>query len=228
MSSVTHESVNHLLFDNVPLSLGCVEISVPPRFFLTYTPRSTSVLAWIVSHMLPLLSGIVQTGFCLALLGPFNVVEHRHECDPIFIRLWMSTVQVRLLLWTCFLMSRVKAPGNTCQMKCTSRAAEVNFVAHPSVIVPFVMLNGSGFEIPTHSVESENTWTFILINFAAGSLSNVILDQRHGFQSCHTSILYASLRSISACTCRYTDCNIFLCSDIFVHRHSFEVLVILA
>ena len=32
-----------------------------------------------------------------------------------------------------------------------------------------------GFETPTHNVESENARTFILTNFAAGSLSNVIL-----------------------------------------------------
>ena len=43
------------------------------------------------------------------------------------------------------------------------------------------LLDGSGFETQTHNVESENTLTFILINFAAGSLRNVILDHRHVF-----------------------------------------------
>ena len=48
-------------------------------------------------------------------------------------------------------------------------------------------------KIPTHNVESENTWTFSLINSAPELFSNVILDQRN-------------INSpISARTCRCTD-----------------------
>ena len=48
-----------------------------------------------------------------------------------------------------------------------------------------------------HSVESENTCPFILINFAAGSLSNEILDHRKVVQSGKICMLYASWRTIS-------------------------------
>ena len=48
-----------------------------------------------------------------------------------------------------------------------------------------------------HSVESENTCPFILIIFAAGSLSNEILDHRKVVQSCKICMLYVSLRTIS-------------------------------
>ena len=80
--------------------------------------------------------------------------------------------------------------GNTCQMKCTSRAATF-FLFDKSVFVPHVLqiFVGSRFETPSHSVESENTRTSILIYFAAGSLSNVILDHRNVLQSCKVCIV---------------------------------------
>ena len=65
-----------------------------------------------------------------------------------------------------------------------------------SVFVPYVLqilaaqlLDGSGLEPPTHNVESENTRTFNMINDAAGSPSNIILDQRDVFQSCKICIV---------------------------------------
>ena len=42
---------------------------------------------------------------------------------------------------------------------------------------------------------------------AAGRLNNEIRDQRTVFQSCDTCILYASVREITVCTCRCTDCS---------------------
>ena len=105
--------------------------------------------------------------------------------------------------WICLLSAS--------QMNCTSLAAKLNFSTcpcsfHTSSHFVAQLLDGSGFETPTHDEESENTWTFILIIFAAGSHSNEILDQRNMFQSCNTCTLCASLRSISVFTCRCTDC----------------------
>ena len=76
-------------------------------------------------------------------------------------------------VWICFLMLRVEAPGGTCQICCTSGTAEFHISAipcsfHTSSNFVAQLLDGSGFEIPSHSVESENTWTFILISVAAG------------------------------------------------------------
>ena len=88
-------------------------------------------------------------------------------------------------------------------MDCVSRAAKFNVSStacsfHISSNFVAQMLDGSGFETPTHNVESENAWTLHPDQvFAAGSLSNVILDQRNVFQSGKVFMLYASLRSIS-------------------------------
>ena len=95
-------------------------------------------------------------------------------------------------------------------MNCTSQAANSSFrqirarsIPHPHLLPQ--LLDGSGFEFPTHNVESENTWTVILINSAAGWLSNVILNQRNVFQSVrylHMGCIFA----LSVYTCRCTDC----------------------
>ena len=66
--------------------------------------------------------------------------------------------------WICLLMSAVEAPGNTCQMNNTSLAAKFSFSTNPcsfNTSSNFVaqFLDGSGFESPTHNVESENSWT---------------------------------------------------------------------
>ena len=108
-------------------------------------------------------------------------------------------------------MPRVWAPRNTCEINCTSRAAKFKVSTNPcsllaSPILVAQLLDGSGCETPTHNVESQNTCTFSLISFAAGSFSNVLNDQRNVFQSCNTCILYAASRWIKLCTCRCTDC----------------------
>ena len=124
----------------------------------------------------------------------------------------------------CFFVSRVKTPVNTSPMSHTSRAAKFNCSTkpcslHTSSNVVAHLLRGSGFGTPRHNAESEKTQTFILINRAAGALSHVTVDQRNVFQSCNICMLYASLRSISVFTCRSW--------KTFVHRHPYEVFVIL-
>ena len=96
-------------------------------------------------------------------------------------------------------------------LDCTSQAAKFNFSLNPGSLrtssnCVAQLLDGSGWETPTHDVEPENTWTFILIDFAAALLSHVFPDQRNVFQSCNICILYESLRSINIFTCRCIDC----------------------
>ena len=129
-------------------------------------------------------------------------------------------------------MSRVEAPDNTCQMNCTLLAAKLNFSTNPSSFHTYSnlvadFLDGSGLETPTRNVEFENTRTFILINFAAGSPSNVILDHRNVFQSCNISnvacifpfdqFLHLLLRGL---------CHIFRPWRAFIHCHPSEVFVV--
>ena len=167
----------------------------------------------------------------LPLFCPSSVVEHRHEYDQLIKGFWIFTVHVFLNMLLDVKSGRT---GNTCQMKCTSRAATL-YLFDKSVFVPHVLqifvhqiLDGSRFETPSHSVESENTRTSILIYFAAGSLSNVILDHRNVFQTCKVCMLNASLRSINMFTCRSTDCiKAYVLEQYFIHRHPSEVFVIL-
>ena len=153
--------------------------------------------------------------FCIAYLCPMNLVEPDKTTMRSSNNL-IEPVQVKLSM---FLMSIVPAPGIRAKRiaflklpnpmfrqirvrpthPCSSHTSS-NFVAQ--------LLDGSGFETPTHNVESERTWTCILISFVAGSPSNLFVTNGIFFQSCHSCILYASLH--------------------IVHRHSFELLVILA
>ena len=150
--------------------------------------------------------------------------------DPIFNGFWISPVQI------CLNMLLVVESGNTwwyvpnelhfsgCQTRFSANPCSFH---RPSSFVAQV-LDGFGFEIPTHSVESGNTWTFILINYAAVSPSNVMLEQRNVCQSCDICMLYAAVPSISVCTCRCTDCiKSGVLVKRFVHRHSLPILVIL-
>ena len=64
------------------------------------------------------------------------------------------------------------------------------------------LLDGSEFETPTRDVESENTRTFILINFAAGSLINQVQQKQNVCESLsrskrvnHLLTVHASVRS---------------------------------
>ena len=121
----------------------------------------------------------------------------------------------------------VEAPGSTCQMNCTSRGCQIQFfdksVFDPNVLqfCCSILLDGCGCESQTHNVESENTWTFILVNFAAGYHRNV-------FQSCRNWALYASFRSINIFHSSLHRLYQILCAwSALVHRHSFEIFVIL-
>ena len=98
-------------------------------------------------------------------------------------------------------MARVEAPGYTCPMNCTCCAAQKNFR-----------------QICVRSILFQHCWMDLNLKFQrpmlnlsrrrrqSRSLSNVILDQWNIFRSCNACLLYASMRSISVCTCRCTDC----------------------
>ena len=97
--------------------------------------------------MLPLFD-VVHTDLCIAFLCPVNVVEHRHDYDPLIKRFWILPVQIP------FLMSQVEALDNTCQMNCTAWVAKFNFSTNPCSLhtsSTFVaqLLDESVFETPT-------------------------------------------------------------------------------
>ena len=133
-----------------------------------------------------------------------------HEYDPNLKRFWISPCQIRLNMFPDVKSgsTRVFVPNEF----------SYNFVAQ--------LLAGSGFEIPTHHVESEDTWAFILINSAAGLLSNVILDQRNVFpvlRYLHIVCIFAfdqclhlSLHGLYEIVCS---------SETVVHLRSVEILV---
>ena len=107
--------------------------------------------------------------------------------------------------WICFLVCMVEAPDEShssgCQMQCFDKSMFVPYILQFCCAAYWMDLDLR----LQHNVESENAWTVILISFAAGSLSNVILDQWRVSVLQYLK-LYASLRSISACTCSCTDC----------------------
>ena len=113
----------------------------------------------------------------------------------------------------CFLISRAEGPGLTCQMNCTSGAPKFHVSANPRALHTSSncvthLLGGSGFETPTHNVGPENTRTFILISFAAGSLSNVILDQRKVFPAIPAHCMHLCVRSVFALVAALTESNL--------------------
>ena len=118
----------------------------------------------------------MQTDFCIAFLCQFDVVVHGHEYDPLIEGFWISSAQIPLNM-----LLDVKC-GSTwkytpCELHLSGCAVHMS---SKSVFVPYLthivaqLLDGSGFEPPIHDVESENARTFILINFAGGSLSSII------------------------------------------------------
>ena len=185
------EFVNHLQRDNIQLSLTYVGICVPPRIF--WRGPQEAPVPWLeLGRKCCHFSGIVQTSFCLAFLCPSNVVEHRHEYDPFIDIFWILPVSGR-------------STGSTCQMNCTL-GLQIQCSLHTSSSCVAQLLDGFGFENPTHNVKSKSAWTFFLINFAAGSPSNVFLDHHNVSHSCRICILYASVRSINIFTCGCTGC----------------------
>ena len=150
-------------------------LPVPPRIFwreLQEAPVPWLELGRKCCHVF----GIVQNTF---LHWTFLV----HQCRWTLTCMWsclqkdFGCCQFRYL-WIHLFLSRVEAPGNTCQMNCTSWAARFNGSTNPcsfhtSSNLVAQLLVGCGFETPTHKAESENTWTFILISFTAGSLSRM-------------------------------------------------------
>ena len=123
-------------------------MSVPPRLLwrkLQEAPVSGLELCRKCCHFFV----IVPTSFCiqpiLLCLNLFLDVK----CGGTW---WY--VPKELHLWGC----QLQFSTNPCSFHTSS-----NFVVQ--------LLDGSGFETPTHNGASENTWTFILINVGAGSLS---------------------------------------------------------
>ena len=162
-----------------PFVLGVCREFRSTTFSLTQAPGNASVLAWKYA---------ANAATSLALCTQISALR-------FFVQsMWLNIDNIMILssndsgfcpvtyLPEYASRCRVEAHGNTCHLNCTSRAAKFNVSSNPlsfHTSFNFVaqLLDGSGFEIPTFNVESENTWTFILIGFAAGSLSNVILDQ---------------------------------------------------
>ena len=101
-----------------------------------------------------------------ATFCPFSVVENSHEHDPIFKILWSLPVHVFLKMF-------------------------LDVISPPNLVAK--LLDGFGIGTPAHRNENENKRTSILINFAAGSRSKVILDHRNVFQFGDTCMLCASL-----------------------------------
>ena len=77
------------------------------------------------------------------------------------------------------------------------RAFKVDVFSHTSSSFVIQFLDGSGFEIPAHSLESENTQSFSQINITTISFSNVVLDQRKICQSDVTFIFVTRTDVIS-------------------------------
>ena len=159
-------------------------------YFLTRAPLCTSVLACRKCYRF---FGIVQTSFsCLSVSIQFLL---NMDVNMILPSKYSGVCPFKYF-WKCFMISIVDAPGNTCHMNCTSRAATSILLTNPcsfhtSSNIVAQLLDGSGFE----DSKAENTRSFILINFAAASLSDVFLDHRNVLQSCSICMLYASLRS---------------------------------
>ena len=146
--------------------------------FLTRTPRSTSVLAWIGSQVLPLLWHCANK--CLYCL-PLSI-----QCR--WTHTWIWSMHRKIL---DFARSNISEYACWCQWlkhlvvraKCialTSQAAKFKVSTYPRsshTSSNFVaqLLDGSVCETPTSNEESDNKWTFILISFAAGSCSNASL-----------------------------------------------------
>ena len=126
MWSVTLEYVNHLQCDSVPLSLVRWDFRSATSS-LTQAPASNNVLGWIVSQMLALvwhcannfvywLSLSIQSRWTLTLIWSYlqNILE-----------LVRSSISENASWW-----QKVWAPGDRCQMNCTSRAAKFNSDIH--------------------------------------------------------------------------------------------------
>ena len=209
-----HLNINQCRCYGVRLSSECVGSSVLSRLFWRW--RQEAPVSWFevcctCCHFLD----FVQTEFCFAFRCPINVVEIRQKYDPLFKGFWIPPVQKR---------QNMHLSG-----------CRVQFLVNPGFVPYFTQ-----FCCPIvgwiwilrpqkHSVQSENTWSFTLIRFAAASSSRVIRDQRNVFQSHNTCMVYASLSSVSVCTSRCKDC-INPCN---LEKHSFiatrfKLLVILA
>ena len=163
VGSMTLECVNHFV--------RFVDISIPPRMFLTRALRSTQCPGLNFGRKCCHFFGIVHTGLCIAFLCPHNVVEHRHEDDPRIKRFWILPVQVFLNM-----LLDVRSGSNWDYVPNESHftGSQIHFLTkpcsfHSSSNVVAWLLEGCGSESPTQNAESENMWTFILIKLAAGS-----------------------------------------------------------
>ena len=113
------------------------------------------------------------------LFCPFNVVQHGHENNPCIERCWTSPVQILLNMrldgngggiWCC-VPTDLHFWG--CQIHVEGKSMFLPHVLQLSLVNHFLDPN---FGTSTCHAESENTRSFILLNVAAKSLSNVILD----------------------------------------------------
>ena len=150
-------------------------------------------------------------------------------CCFRFYFLWVAVIILTGMV--CFLKWMAEVHGSTCPMNCTSRAIKFKFSTSPclfhtsSTYVGKNFKDGSGFETPTHNVESENTRTFILVNVAAGSLSNVILDHRN-VSSLARFVRVCAIDQRFSLVVVKTVSNLAPLKTLII-RHPFEIIVIL-
>ena len=221
---MTHEYVNHLQSDNISVSLKFVGISVPPRIFqrgLHETPMSWLELGLqILPHLWHYANKFM---YCLSFF-PFKVVEHGNKYDPLIKGFLILPVQVFLNMLSWFQEQK------HLKINCTSRAAKLNerqirVRSYTSSNFVAQLLDGSGFEIPTHNAESEKHVNFRPDQFCCWITQQRILDQRNVFQSCNSCMLYASLRSDQCSHLSLYGLHQILCSwETSIQRHPFESL----
>ena len=217
--SMKLEYVNHLQCDNISCSLKNWNV-VPPRIDANSRKHQRLGLKWAanVTTSLALRKQISALSFFVHSMS-LNI-----DMKMIFSSKESGVCPLKCS-WKCLLNWIVESPGNTHQMNRTSRAANA-FVRqiHVRSIHPSMSLAYYWKDLDlrlTHNVESENTWTFILINFCCW-ISKEILDHRNVFQSCKICMLYASVRSINVFTSRCAD-GIKSCvlGKLFVYRKVF-------
>ena len=175
---------------------------------LTQAPGSTSVLAWSVSHMLPLLWYCANRFlYCPSL---------SNQCRWTSTCTWSNLQQILDVARSeksehASCCQSVEVPGSTRHMHCTSRAAKLKSFGK-SGFVPYLSQFCCRVVGRIWIIDS-NTQCRIWeeVDFHPDQICFWITQQRKCspstcVQSCDTCKMYASLRSISVCTCRCTDC----------------------
>ena len=169
----------------------------------------------------------------------FFGIAHTGSVLPFFVHSMSLNIDMNMTpvlsqcryLWICFLMSRVLYVPNElhcsgCQIQCFDQSVFVLSMCPP------IWLPKSGciwIRDSNHKVDSENAWTLILIKFAADHSATYFLTNELCSTPAKPGTLYESLRSISVCHLSLHRLYQIFCSwETSIHRHPFEVFMILA